>query len=246
MDTQGLAAQKAHFYNPQRDLITGGLLQAPGMHFAGTSPGRYVDTEYIAYRFASTQPSTEQDIAIYLHTAQAETVERWKTDLYALLARCAGCADEAFEHTRRWWRAFWGRSYILINSTRPEEHDPLWQAGRNYQLFRYMLGCNYAGVWPTKFNIQNQRLLYWPMLKSGDFAMLPQLFDFFNRLLDTARTRARHYFGVDGTHYPEQIGIYGLCPTCDHGWGNTTGLPVPQIRYHFSSQLEMENSRACT
>jgi hypothetical protein len=275
MDTQGLAAQKAHFYNPQRDLITGGLLQAPGMHFAGTSPGRYVDTEYIAYRFASTQPSTEQDIAIYLHTAQAETVERWKTDLYALLARCAGCADGAFEHTRRWWQAFWGRSYILINSTRPEEHDPLWQAGRNYQLFRYMLGCNYAGVWPTKFNgglftfdpilagdspwsdiklhytpdyrlwgggshtIQNQRLLYWPMLKSGDFAMLPQLFDFFNRLLDTARTRARHYFGVDGAHYPEQIGIYGLCPTCDHGWGNTTGLPVPQIRYHFSSQLEI-------
>ena len=47
------------------------------------------------------------------------------------------------------------------------------------------------------------------------------------------------FFGVDGAVYPEQIGIYGLCPTCDHGWGNETGLPVPQIRYHFSTALEV-------
>jgi hypothetical protein len=275
MDTQGLAEHKARLYNPQHNLTTGGLLKAPGMLLVGASQGRYVDTDYVAYRFESMQPTTEQDIAIYLHTAQAGTIERWKTDLHALFARCEGYAGEAFENTRRWWRAFWARSYILINPAHPDENDPLWQVGRNYQLFRFMLGCNHAGVWPTKFNgglftfdpilagdspwsdiklhytpdyrlwgggshtIQNQRLLYWPMLKSGDFAMLPQLFDFFNRLLPTARTRARHYFDVDGAHYPEQIGIYGLCPTCDHGWGNTTGLPVPQIRYHFSSQLEI-------
>ncbi|MBK8027937.1 MAG: hypothetical protein IPK17_00165 [Chloroflexi bacterium] len=27
----------------------------------------------------------------------------------------------------------------------------MWQIGRNYQLFRYLLGCNY-GEYPTKFN----------------------------------------------------------------------------------------------
>jgi hypothetical protein len=214
-------------------------------------------------------------VTIYLHTAQAATADAWQHDLNALIEQCRGREDQAFAATQRWWRAFWARSYILVNPTRPDEHGPLWQVGRNYQIFRYMLGCNHAGVWPTKFNgglftfdpilagdspwsdiklhytpdyrlwgggshtIQNQRLLYWPMLKSGDFAMLPQIFDFFNRLLATARARAKHHFGVDGAHYPEQIGIYGLCPTCDHGWGNTTGLPVPQIRYHFSSQIEI-------
>jgi len=69
--------------------------------------------------------------------------------------------------------------------------------------------------------------------------MLPQIFNFFNRLLETASVRAKFYFNVDGAVYPEQIGIYGLCPTCDHGWGNTTGLPVPQIKYHFSTALEV-------
>ena len=28
----------------------------------------------------------------------------------------------------------------------------MWQSGRNYQLFRYMLGCNAFGQYPTKFN----------------------------------------------------------------------------------------------
>ncbi len=73
---------------------------------------------------------------------------------------------------------------------------------RNYTLFRYMLGCNAYSQWPTKFNgglftfdpmyvdqkmeftpdfrkwgggtmtAQNQRLVYWPMLKSGDFDLM--------------------------------------------------------------------------
>jgi hypothetical protein len=77
------------------------------------------------------------------------------------------------------------------------------------------------------------------MLKSGDFGSMRQLFDFYNRTLQTAQTRARVFFGVDGAVYPEQIGIYGLCPTCNQGWGNETGLPVPQIRYHFSTALEV-------
>lgn len=275
METQGLGAHKAHLYNPQRNLTTGGLLQAPGMRFAGTRTGRYADTAYVAYRFESGRPAPRQDMAISLYTAQTETIAAWQCDLRAIAARSAGQEAEAFARTRQWWHAYWAQSYVQINSDRPDEGDALWQAGRNYQLFRYLLGCNAAGTWPTKFNgglftfdpilagespwsaielrytpdfrlwgggshtIQNQRLLYWPMLKSGDFAMMPQLFDFFNRLLATARLRAHFYFAVDGAHYPEQIGIYGLCPTCDHGWGNTTGLPVPQIRYHFSSQLEI-------
>ena len=72
-----------------------------------------------------------------------------------------------------------------------------WKLARNYQLFRYQLGCNAYGKYPTKFNgglftvdpsftdknlpftpdhrnwgggtftAQNQRLVYYPMFKSG-------------------------------------------------------------------------------
>ena len=35
---------------------------------------------------------------------------------------------------------------------RAAANAPEWQAGRNYQLMRYLLGCNAFGQWPTKFN----------------------------------------------------------------------------------------------
>ena len=34
---------------------------------------------------------------------------------------------------------------------------------------------------------QNQRLVYWPMLKSGDFDLMKSQFDFYLRLLPTAK-----------------------------------------------------------
>ncbi len=275
MDTQGLRAHKAGLYNPQKGRTTGGLLKAPGMRFAGTTRGRYIDTDYVGYAFESPAPSTQQAIAIYLHAGQAGTLVQWRDALAALVTRGDASGTGAFDNSCAWWRAYWERSFIHIGAHRDGTDDPLWQTGRNYQLFRYLLGCNYLGAWPSKFNgglftfdpilagkspwsdielhytpdfrlwgggshtAQNQRLLYWPMLRSGDFAPLRQLFDFYNRTLKTARTRGQVFFGVDGAVYPEQIGIYGLCPTCDHGWGNETGLPVPQIRYHFSTALEI-------
>jgi len=45
--------------------------------------------------------------------------------------------------------------------------------------------------------------------------------------------------GAEGAIFPEQVNWYGLCATVDHGWTNTTGLPVPQIKYLFSNQLEV-------
>jgi hypothetical protein len=41
---------------------------------------------------------------------------------------------------------------------------------------------------------QNQRLVYWPMLKSGDFDMMPSQFDFYNRMLKNAELRSRVYW----------------------------------------------------
>lgn len=275
MDTQGMQSVKSGLHNPQFNRTMGGLFTALGMNFTGIHQGRYVDTDYVGYQFQSIQPTYAQNLQVTLHTAQTNTLEEWiKAVLTIGNAEVDGETPD-IESTVAWWHDYWARSYIVINGTMPDEHDAMWQIGRNYQLFRYLLGCNYYGEYPTKFNgglftfdpifagkspwsdqklhytpdyrlwgggshtSQNQRLVYWPMLKAGDFDMLPQIFNFFNRLLETASVRAKFYFNVDGAVYPEQIGIYGLCPTCDHGWGNTTGLPVPQIKYHFSTALEV-------
>ena len=116
----------------------------------------------------------------------------------------------------------------------------LLQIGRNYQLFRYMLGCNAYAEWPTKFNgglftfdpvfvldttaytpdyrhwgggtftAQNQRLIYWPLLKSGDLdLMLPQ-FDFYKRTAPVNQLRARTFLDINHTCFTEQIDNFGL------------------------------------
>lgn len=149
-----------------------------------------------------------------------------------------------------WWHAYWQRSYIVpagigANTDHPNEG---WQKIlRNYELFRYMLGCNAYGEWPSKFNgglftfdpvyvdpkmpftpdfrkwgggtmtAQNQRLVYWPMLKSGDTDMMASQFDTYLRLLPTAVARTKHYWGHGGASFTEQIENFGLPNPAEYG-----------------------------
>lgn len=123
-----------------------------------------------------------------------------------------------------------------------------WQAGRNYQLFRYMLGCNAFGQWPTKFNgglftvdpvytdttfhftpdhrnwgggtmtAQNQRLVYFPMLKAGDADMMTPQFEFYRRILRNAELRSETYWGHGGACFTEQMESFGLPNPSEYGW----------------------------
>lgn len=104
---------------------------------------------------------------------------------------------------------------------------------------KYQYSPDYRRWGGATYTLQNQRLLYWPLLKCGDYEVMKQFFNFYKNLLPTAKLRTKKMFGNDGAIFPEQISAYGLCPTCDSGWNNTSGLPVPQIRYLFSNALEM-------
>ena len=65
---------------------------------------------------------------------------------------------------------------------------------------------------------QNQRLLYWPMLKSGDAdLMVPQL-EFYRRTLPNAMARVRTYYGHDGCLFAEAMENFGLPYPCGWGW----------------------------
>lgn len=145
--------------------------------------------------------------------------------------------------TRSWWNNFWQRSFIEAEGVAEAE-----EITRNYTLFRYMLGCNAYGSVPTKFNgglftfdpchidekqsftpdyrkwgggtmtAQNQRLVYWPMLKSGDFDMMPSQFDFYNRMLKNAELRSQVYWQHGGACFCEQIENFGLPNPAEYGF----------------------------
>ncbi|KAK1975702.1 hypothetical protein LZ30DRAFT_807420, partial [Colletotrichum cereale] len=223
-------------WNPMRNNTFGAFMTSPQLKPGSITNGTYLNTSFISYNLASTAPS--KSFQLYIATGQVQTakVENWITGLMnnASLSQTASQAD-----TIDWWHSFWDRSYIVINPDAPPT-DPGFQVGKNYHYFRYMMACNAKGQYPTRFNgglftfdpvlvsggrgftpdyrkwsggtftTQNQRLLYWPLLKSGDFDIMTQQFDFYNNISPTSRKLGQLYFGLDVGLTSEQIDNTGL------------------------------------
>ena len=60
-------------------------------------------------------------------------------------------------------------------------------------------------LWGRRFTYQNQRLLYWPLLASGDFDLMKPFFAYYGNLLPMRRAITKAWFGHDGAYYRENI-----------------------------------------
>lgn len=65
---------------------------------------------------------------------------------------------------------------------------------------------------------QNQRLVYFPMIKSGDFDMLKSQFNFYTRSIQNAELRSEVYWGHKGACFTEQLESFGLPNSAEYGW----------------------------
>lgn len=252
---QQLDAVKSQIPDPIGDLSFGGRLTAPGFTYAGTTDGTYAVTDYRAWNYVAKNLKRT-----------TLTVELLSNKGALQMPAKTVAANVSKKRSSAWWHQYWQRSYI--KSTHPEVK----QIARNYELFRYMLGCNAYGEWPTKFNgglftfdpinvqtdnpftpdfrcwgggtmtAQNQRLVYWPMLKSGDTDMMVSQFDTYLRMLPAAMARVKHYWGHGGACFEEQIENFGLPnpaeygkhkPGQDPGWMNNKWL-----EYQYDTVLE--------
>ena len=234
---QSMRQVKNEMYNPLRNLTFGGYFSGDNMIFSGTTEGCYLHTNYRSWNLESKKPSRSHRLEIGLVVEQTNTLEEWRLQLEALQKEAVATQKNTRNRTLEWWREFWNRSYIFIEGSPTDEH---WQIARNYQIFRYQLGCNAYGRWPSKFNgglftydpsliretyhatpdfrawgggtmtAQNQRLVYWPMLRSGDFDMMKPQFDFYLRSLKNAELRSQVYWNHNGACFEEQIENFGL------------------------------------
>lgn len=239
---QGLAERKRELFNPLKNLIFGGSVKGNGLISDGNYSGTYLNTPFQAWKLKSKTPSLSNLITITLNTQQSESIAEWKAKLAA--------TDHSLSHSKdqkasiKWWNDYWQKSFIYIDS----RNEDVNQTSINYQLFRYMLGCNAFGKYPTKFNgglftfdpqltdstlkytpdfrnwgggthtAQNQRLVYWPMLKSGDIGMMKPQFDFYLHLLKNAEIRTEAAWGHAGASFTEQLENFGLPNPAEYGW----------------------------
>ena len=226
-----LEEEKDQLYNPIGGLRMEGTMKINGLLYKGTHDGEYAGTDYRAWDFCG---------------------ETKKGGFSICLGKATCSASISKKRSAQWWHQYWQRSWIQTDNQEAAEMV------RNYELFRYMLGCNAHGQWPTKFNgglftfdplyvasppalpnregateeiytpdyrkwgggtmtAQNQRLVYWPMLKSGDADLLKPQLDTYLRMLPTAKLWAQHFWGHGGACFPEQIENSGLPNPAEYG-----------------------------
>ena len=258
---QKLEPIKDKFWNPINKLTFWGRLFAPNMIPAGNTQGKYASTDYKGWQLCSINPSRKHNIKVVMHTAYAESIDEWLQELSETEKKIIANEKSIRKATLKWWNDFWDRSYIFIDNDIPDPKNEKWQVGRNYQVFRYQLACNAYGSYPTKFNgglfttdpeyinksfnyspdfrkwgggsftAQNQRLVYWPMLKSGDFDMMKSQFDFYNNMLNNAELRSMHYWGHQGACFTEQIENFGLPVGFEYSWKRPEDFD-PGVQYN--------------
>ena len=273
VDQQGMTGVKEQIWNPLENLTFGCLVRGKNMEPDGTGEGRYASTDFKSWKIKSKKPSLKHFLTIYYHIDQSETPDKWLTSLYSLGDEYEEARDSARQKTEKWWNDFWNRSHIVIKPSHAGNDSISWSVGRNYQLFRYQLGCNAYGSYPTKFNgglftydpeyvddrmrynpdfrsrgggiftAQNQRLVYWPMLKSGDFDMMAPQFDFYLRSLKNAELRTKVYWGHNGASFTEQLESFALPVAFEYGWNRPEGFdPGVQhnswVEYQWDTSLE--------
>jgi alpha-L-fucosidase 2 len=204
--------------------------------------------------------ATRHRLAIHALTLHPSTVEEWQRELDATVARTNARPPEAARHEHeRWWDAFWQRSWIDV----PGAFD----VTRGCVLQRFMNACGGRGAQPIKFNgsiftvgkpddpdfrrwggpgfwFMNQRLIYWPMLASGDLDLMRPWLRMYLDMLPLQRHRTQKYFAHGGAHYPETITFWGGEVSAHYGWTPFEQRARPEaecsyVTYYWTCGLEL-------
>lgn len=263
VEQQNMGAVKEQMRDPLSALRFGGELSGDNFVFKDTIRGIYADTDFKAWRLESKKAAKKQSVQVLLHSTQQ--AESWYKGIDSIKTLLNYSKDK--QANIKWWTEFWNRSFVYIDSDKQTEES--WKVGRNYQLFRYMLACNLRGEVPTKFNgglftfdpvyvrpdrpftpdfrnwgggtftAQNQRLVYFGMLKNGDFdLMLPQ-FEFYRKSLHNAELRSKHYWGHAGACFTEQMEHFGLPNPSEYGWKRPANYD-PGMEYNAWLEYQWE------
>jgi alpha-L-fucosidase 2 len=217
----------------------------------------------------STHAAKSTRLDLYALTQQANSPADWKSALDKIVASTdATNIKAAWKAHQQWWMEFWNRSWIHVSGS--PEVDEVSQsyavqrymtacAGRGAQPIKFNGSLFTVGhdlppgksstegnhdpdyrAWGASYWNQNTRLIYWPLIASGDYDLLAPWFNMYVQALPLAKDRTQLYFHHDGGEFIETIYFWGLPNVNDFGWNN----PGPELqsewmRYHIQGGLEV-------
>lgn len=219
---------------------------------------------------ASAQPTNAQQLDIVALTdTVVNAPDTWLKDITQLTNKMETMkiADMARAHNA-WWVNFWNRSYIKLSGTDDAKNVNDGYAVQRYMMaassrgempVKFNGGAFTVGrdipegtkqtkeehnpdyrAWGECYWNQNNRLLYWPLIATGDTDLLKPWFNVYIKRLAFAEARNRIYYQHDGASYPETMYFWGLPRMGDFGENN----PANEIqshwqRYHIQGTLEV-------
>lgn len=259
-EQQNLGHLKEKYTDPLLYSTFGGLISGEGL------------TKISDTKLKTEIPSKRHQVQVQIKSQQNEDLKNWVENLQKEAAGVNMLSlEERYLAHRKWWRAFWNRSHLIPSGTPGAE-----EVAQAYILQRFITACAGRGILPVKFNgslfnvggttgdfsynadyrrwggpywFQNTRLIYWPMLESGDLDMIQPLFKMYLKNLGYSKERVKHYFGHEGAMFPETQYFWGAYTQDNYGWeqerikaGLTDSIGTvvnPYIRYHYEGSLEL-------
>jgi alpha-L-fucosidase 2 len=193
----------------------------------------------------------------------------WQSSLDSLLHDTAPSdLQPLWTAHRHWWQQFWDRSWINVSGKDDAQKVSQGYAMQRYMMgssSRGELPVKFNGglftvgrdlekgvnstdqshdpdyrAWGESYWNQNNRLLYWPLVTSGDYDLLQPWFRMYINALPVATARATTYYNHAGALYPETMYFWGLPRLPDFGRNNPTNdIQSRWQRYHIQGSLEV-------
>lgn len=251
---EGLAVK---YPDPLMDRCFGATVMASGM--------TTVDDHHIR----SISPQKKLDLKLVALTETSTTPQRWAAALTQAVERTSGeSVHESLIRQRQWWRAFWNRSWLYVSGTPEAEKVTQGYIMQRYMMAcssrngfpaKFNGGLFTVGhdmpenqdstsgnhnpdfrAWGNSYWNQNNRLLYWPLIATGDYDLLRPWFDMYLKALPLAEDATQMRFHHAGAAFVETQYFWGLPNLHDYGWDNPTNvLESPWMRYHIQGSLEV-------
>ncbi|MDB5159106.1 MAG: hypothetical protein JWR50_3813 [Mucilaginibacter sp.] len=168
----------------------------------------------------------------------------------------------------QWWTNFWNRSWIHVTgsdnaqkvsqgyamqrymvavSSRGEAavkfNGGLFTVGHDVDEGIKQNGTNHDPdfrEWGPSYWNQNNRLIYWPLVMTGDNDLLKPWFGMYLNRLDFEKARNFLYYQHDGASFPETMEFFGTPRMDDFGTNNpTNAIDSRWQRYHIQGTLEV-------
>jgi hypothetical protein len=193
----------------------------------------------------------------------------WLTGLDALLGQIKGLDLEPTRQAHaQWWRDFWNRSWLHVAGAKEASRVSQGYAMQRYLVAtssRGELPVKFNGglftvghdlpanvkednsqhdpdyrAWGESYWNQNNRLLYWPLIATGDWDLLKPWFDMYLKALPLATDRTQIYYHHAGAHFPETMQFWGVPRLGDFGKNNPSNeIQNHYQKYHIQGSLEV-------